>query len=136
MYNKEKSLKWTLTLGTENVALNNTAYTRSVIIENVNRCLDIGADGARNIASSTVCSPATNYVDDPSTQKITVTVSWTGGNPITVSEYVFRWKNKACKQTDWSGLYASGDMVLSCGSARFDTVDSAISTSTGTLKLE
>lgn len=129
--------KWTLTAGTENVALNNATYTRSVVIENVNRCLDVEAGGGRNLASTTVgCTPSTNYLDDPSTQKATVTVSWTGGNPIVISEYFFRWRNKVCNQTEWIGNGGSGDSVVSCTGTTYDIADSAISTSTGTLRLE
>ncbi|MEK7538814.1 MAG: hypothetical protein AAB552_03150 [Patescibacteria group bacterium] len=128
---------WTLATGDETIALNNASYTRYVVIENVNRCLDVEAGGGRNLASTTVgCTPSTNYLDDPSTQKATVTVSWTGGNPIVISEYFFRWRNKVCNQTGWTGNGGSGNSVVSCTDTTYDIADSAISTSTGTLRLE
>lgn len=126
--------KWTLFTGDEIILLNNVAYTRYVIVENVNRC----TDALRAIASSTpACTPlATDYIDDPSTQKVTVTVSWPNANPVTISQNFFRWRNNACSQIDWSGLYQSGDTVLPCGTNRFDTVDSTVSTSSGQLQLK
>lgn len=119
--------KWILEAGDETVALNSASYTRYVIIDNVSR-----DSSANRLIESTY--NATN--DDPSTQKATVTVSWTGGSPIVISEYFFRWRNKVCDQTGWVGNGGSGDAVVSCGTTTYNTIDSAISTSTGTLKLQ
>lgn len=133
---EQSNSKWTLVAGDETIALNNTSYTRYVIISDVNRCTDSG----RNIASTTpTCTPSsTDYIDDPSTQKATVTVSWTGGNPIVISEYFFRWRNKTCGQgaSGWLGNGGSGNTVLSCGTTTYDLIDSAVSTSSGTLQLQ
>lgn len=135
-YTLQSDAKWSIAIGDEAVTVSDTQYSRYFVIEDVNRCADIGPDGAYGIASSTACTPANNYLDDPGTQKVTAVVSWGEGSFISASEYLFRWRNSVCKQTDWSGLYNSGNTVLSCGTGRFDTVDSSISTSTGTLKLE
>lgn len=87
--------KWATSTGSEIVSLNNTSYTRSVVIENVSRD-----------ASTRMIDTGTNY--DPSTQKVTVTVSWPYADPVVIAEYFLRWKNKVCNQTDWSGGAGSG----------------------------
>lgn len=99
--------RWTIATGTESIALNTASYTRYVIIDNVSRN-----------ASTRLVDTGTNY--DPSTQKVTVTVSWQGsGSPISVSDYFFRWKNKTCSQTDWSGGAGSG--VKTCPDTTYST---------------
>lgn len=96
-YPIDTSGKWELALSTTSseleVTMNSIVYTRYVIVENVSREND-----TRSIQGSYSSSN-----NDPSTQKVTVSVSWTGGNPITISEYFFRWKNKTEVQSDWSG---------------------------------
>lgn len=87
--------KWTLATGDETIAVNNASYTRYVIIENVSRD-----------ASTRMIDTGPNY--DPSTQKVTVTVSWANADPVVLNEYFLRWKNKACLQTSWSGGVGSG----------------------------
>lgn len=97
-YPSEQAGKWILNAGDENVNINNIIFTRYVTIENVSR-----DNLSRNILNS-----YDSYGDDPSTQKVTVTVTWPGGNPIIISEYFFRWKNKICNQSDWSAGQGSG----------------------------
>lgn len=80
--------KWVLVAGTENIVLNGLTYTRSIIIDNVNR------DVSKNINAV--------GTDDPSTQKVTITVSW-GSDSMTTLEYLSRWPNETAVQTDWSG---------------------------------
>lgn len=115
---------WTLVAGDETIVLNNTTYTRYMTIENVSRdnssraILDTGGD------------------NDPSTQKVTVVVSWAGAEPLIASEYFFRWRNKTCGQSSWVGSGLSGNTVQACGTTTYDTIDSTVSTSTGTLKLQ
>lgn len=78
--------------GSEDVSVNNVAYTRFLSVENVNR------DSVQNIAAS--------GTEDPSTQKITVTVRWQagGGSPqLQTTEYLTRFRNEVTKFTDWSG---------------------------------
>lgn len=87
--------KWTLVAGDETIAINNASYTRYVIIENVSRD-----------ASTRMIDTGTNY--DPSTQKVTVTVSWPYADPVIISDYFLRWRNKVCNQTNWSGGAGSG----------------------------
>lgn len=98
-YPKQSGGKWVTTSGDEVVTMNGILYTRYFAVSNVNRCNDT----SRGIASSTSCSPSNNYSDDPSTQKVTVTVSWSGSEPISQTEYLLRWRNKVTAQTSWTG---------------------------------
>lgn len=78
--------------GSEDIVVNNLTYTRFFSVENVNR------DSAQNIAAS--------GTEDPSTQKITVTVRWqVSGDTakLQTTEYLTRFRNEVTKFTDWSG---------------------------------
>ena len=81
--------------GSETITLGNINYVRHFYIENVSR------DVNGNIDSS--YSPSS---EDPSTQKITIIISWSGtpstGNT-SISKYIFRKSNVVFNQTDWSG---------------------------------
>jgi type II secretory pathway pseudopilin PulG len=112
--------KWILATGDETITLNNTTYTRYLTINNVSR-----DSSTRNIETSYVGAD-----DDPGTQKITVTVSWPGGDPIVVSEYFFRWKNIVCAQNAWVTA-GTGNTVELCGDATYDTKDAQISVTGG-----
>ena len=118
--------RWIFTAGSQIISVNNIIYTRYVVINNVSR-----DNITRNIQSSYLSAN-----NDPSTQKITVTVGWAGANPLVISEYFFRWKNKVCNQTDWSGGVGSG--VKNCPDTTYTdisplgTIDTSIG---GQLKL-
>jgi len=64
-------------------------FTRYFSIENVNR------DSSGNIAVS--------GSDDPSTQKIVVSVTWPPDRVLTRTQYLTRSRNKVFNQSDWSG---------------------------------
>lgn len=119
--------KWTIATGTEQITLNNAVYTRSFIVENV----------SRDPSTRLIETSYNTLHDDPSTQLVTVTVSWSGGLPFTTSEYFFRWKNKACEQSLWT-TGGSGTATSTCGNALYDTKDSAIDTTgtPGSIKLQ
>jgi len=87
------SVKWCLVAGEESLNINDLVYKRSLYIENVSR------DGAGAIVN-------TGGTDDPSTQKITVTVSWENSASVTLgsistSNYITRSRNTAASQTQW-----------------------------------
>lgn len=131
----QSGTKWATSTASEILALNNATYTRYFTVENVNRC----NDSSRTIASSTVCAPADNYSDDPSTQKVTVTVSWQGsGSPVVISDYFSRWRNKVCTQTDWSGGVGVG--VIGCSGTTYESATAfpsgVVDTTGGTIKLQ
>jgi len=119
----QSSNKWTLSPGDETIAINNASYTRYVVIENVSRD-----------AGTRLIDTGTNY--DPSTQKVTVTVSWPYADPVVMTDYFLRWRNKVCNQTDWSGGAGSG--VKNCPNTSYDSISPAgvIDTVGGTLKLQ
>lgn len=81
---------WTLAIGSENITISGETYTRKIIIDNVSR------------TSGNVDSTYNSANDDPSTQKITVTVSAVGFSDVSYSEYISRWRNAAPVQTNWS----------------------------------
>lgn len=121
--------KWTLASGSEVVTLNLVSYTRSVVINDVSR------DPLTRMIESTYV-PEHN---DPSTQQAVVTVSWQGsGSPVVVRDYFFRWRNKTCVQTDWSGGATGATGVPCVGATTYDSVSPAgtISTAGGVLKLQ
>jgi len=118
---------WTLSPGDETVVINGISFTRSIIINNVSR--DSTVD--RKIETT-----YNSTDDDPNTQKITVTISWSGGNPVTIDGYLFRWRNKVCDQTLWSTQTTPVDDIALCSSSNYFSADSGIDTSTsGSLKL-
>ena len=121
--------KWVLTTTSSDgdVTVGNTVFSRYVIVENVSR------DPNTKVIESTYSS----LDDDPSTQKVTVTVTWPGGDPITIYEYFFRWKNLVCPQAGWV-TGGSNTIVVnsSCPSnTTYSTKDSTVDTSSG-LKLQ
>lgn len=123
-YPSESSGKWVMLEGDEVVNINDILYTRYVTIENVSR-------------NATTKDIETDYVlsnDDPSTQKITVTVNWSQGSPVVISEYFYRWRNKICPQTEWT-TPESGSNVENCNTISYDEKESTIDTSAGSLKL-
>ncbi len=125
--------KWATSIASETIALNNVTYTRYFVVENVSRdsTVDRKIEPTYNSAN-----------DDPSTQKVTVTVSWTGADIITISEYFFRWKNMTCAQTDWAGGATSPtDNTVPAANCTSSTVyftsDNTMATSTaGKLELK
>ncbi len=89
------TVTWCLVSGTQSLALNDLTYKRDIYIENVSR------NGSGDIVNS-------GGTDDPSTQKIIVTVSWedSAGNQlgsVSMSNYITRSRNAAASQTDWGG---------------------------------
>lgn len=117
---------WTLALGDETIVLNNVTYTRYVVIDDV----------SRDLATRLVEGSYTASNDDPSTQKVTVYVTWGSNDSFSVSDYFFRWKNKICNQTDWSGGVGSG--VKNCPDTTYESISpgGTLNTSGGTLKLQ
>lgn len=108
--------KWSLVEGSEFVTLNTTIYTRHIVVENVSR-------------DSITRAIETSYVsanDDPSTQKVTVTVSWQDGDPFVISEYFFRWRNKVCNQTSWTIDGGLNDQVSCVGGATYESATNII----------
>jgi type II secretory pathway pseudopilin PulG len=120
--------KWVLAPGDETITLNNTTYTRYVIIEDV----------SRDLTTRLIEPSYTGANNDPGTQKVTVTVTWgtTNTESFSMSDYFFRWKNKICNQTDWSG--GAGNGVRDCSETIYESISpsNSLDTSGGQLKLQ
>ncbi len=104
-YPRQLSGKWSVATGTEAVAISELAYNRSFAIQNVCRLDDAtrAITGITDSDGSTATCVTSGGSHDPSTQKITVTVSWPEADPIVSAEYITRWRNKVCVQSDWTG---------------------------------
>lgn len=88
---------WQISSGDETLSLNGTMFTRYFYISNV--CRD---DATKAIVATSGVPPCTaGNSDDPSTQKVTVYVTWNGGS-VLKSEYLTRWRNLLCQQSSWS----------------------------------
>jgi len=126
-YATTSSSRWIVATGTEQIALNNTVYTRSFTVTDVSR------DPTTRLIESTYVSAH----DDPGTQLVTVNVTWSGGMSLSTSEYFFRWKNKACNQSSWTSG-GSGSATSTCQNASYDTKDSWVDTTgvPGSLRLQ
>ena len=111
---------WSLASGIESVVIDGITFNKSIYIENVNR------DASGNIV-------LTGGTEDPSTQKITSIVSWSGGEPVTSVKYVSRYAEKSCVQTDWSG--GAGGTLSTCPTTTFDTQDTIDTSIGGSIKL-
>ena len=117
-YPQASGTKWALTSGSESVTISGIIYTRSFTVQNVCR-----HDTTRDITgitdsngSATTC--AGSPVNDPSTQKVNVTISWPDADALTASDYVTRWRNKICLQTAWSTVSSS---VTTCPDTTYDS---------------
>lgn len=128
-YTVKNAGAWSLSLGDESLLINNVNYTRYFTISDV--CRD---DTTKLIITATGTPPCTaGNSDDPSTQKVTVTVSWTGGT-ISKDYYLTRWRNKICHQTTWSG---TGSGPVSCPSSLYESANSIdVNSTPGSLKLQ
>jgi type II secretory pathway pseudopilin PulG len=109
---------WTLVTTTEDVVLDGITFTRSVVIDLVSR------DGSGDIEAVYASGN-----DDPSTQKITSTVTVTNQTDVTLVDYYTRWRNTVPKQTGWDGGSGTAGPVTSFGTA-YDTDDGNIDATT------
>ncbi len=121
-YPQKMGGKWVLTAGDNQVLIDGAAFTIYINIDNVSR------DGTTKDIESLYNSSN----DDPSTQKISVFVSKSGGEQISTSDYISRWRNEVCAQTDWSG--GSTGATTTCPTSFYGSSNS-INTSGGSLEL-
>ncbi|OGG40694.1 hypothetical protein A3A21_00415 [Candidatus Jorgensenbacteria bacterium RIFCSPLOWO2_01_FULL_45_25b] len=103
---------------------NSNVFVRSFSVEDVNRDLN------GKIVSS-------GGVQDPSTEKVTVSVEWVSkGNATTsiqVSDFLTRWKNEVFSQTDWSEESGSLDPLFEPEGQYYDVQN--LDTSSGSLRI-
>jgi hypothetical protein len=104
---------WSINLGRESLTINGLSYQRYFTISNVCR-----NDIDKSIITTIGVPPCTiGNTDDPSTQKIVVTVSWRDGT-ISKEYYLTRWRNQVCHQTSWSG---TGGAPVACPSTIYES---------------
>ncbi len=110
-YTQNVSGAWDVVSGQENtqVSAEGVTYTRSFSMRNVcrdNTSSDITGitdnSGATETDGSTTSCTLSTGTHDPSTQQVTVTVSWPNAESVVLREYITRWMNQACVQTEWS----------------------------------
>ncbi len=104
---------FTLANGSEQLTIGSIVFTRYFTVENVNR--DNCGTGS-TVTTGTDCSqPGGTISEDPSTQKITVRVTWpqaVGGNgDIKIIGYVTHYVNQTNTFTDWSGAATEGAVM-------------------------
>lgn len=88
--------------GATSTVIEGRTFTRYFSIENVNRDLCGAGDITANATTTCTSGPGTvGVTDDPSTQKITATVTWPEGRSLSKSQYLTRIRNEVFVQTDW-----------------------------------
>ena len=120
---------FTAVTGVENFVIDSKPFTRYFTYSNVSR--DPNTDAIQSVYDLNN--------DDPSTKKITVTVSWQEGasNPsVSISKFVTRSKNLVFVQTDWSG--AAGQVgPITAPNNRYDSKSNIDSTGVpGSIKVQ
>ena len=118
-YPAQLSGKWVNVTGTESVVTNGVTYSRSFYVQHT--CRDTstraitGVTDTQGVATTTCTTSGGS--GDTSTEKVTATVSWSTGNPISYVDYVARWRNTVCSQTSWAG--GSTSSVVTCPSTTY-----------------
>jgi len=103
-------------------AINGIKYTRTIKIYNAKR----EGGGDRNIDE-------TSGIDDPSTQKIKVTVSYPGGQDTVLEEYITRWRNNAFIQSGWAGGSGiTGPLPANIPATEYESSDASVEINAGT----
>lgn len=128
---------YSILAGTTSTVAEGRTFTRYFSIENVSR--DSCGVGSITTATTTSCAmqAGSAYVaDDPSTQKITVTVSWEGGRSVTATQYVSRTRNKVFIQTDWSGGSGQEGSITEANNKFATSTSINYSTSTGSIVIQ
>ncbi|MBW6441173.1 hypothetical protein K0B03_04070 [Patescibacteria group bacterium] len=115
--------EWILTneLPDCDINVNGVTYNRKINIENV----------ARVTIDDSITT--NGGVDDPSSQKVTMTISYQMGKDIIIEQYLTRWRNQIFIQSNWAGGGGQADFT---NSSRYDTDDGNIDTTGGNLKLK
>lgn len=120
-YAASSSGKWLVASGIESVPLNGVSYVRQFIVHNVCRMATKQITGITDGGGTGMTCTGTPEVDafDPSTEKVTLIVSWTNADPFSESIYLMRWRNTVCSQTGWVTSGSSG--VKSCPDSSYSS---------------
>ncbi len=102
--------------GIEQAVVEGRSFNRYFYVENVNRTqCGIGDITQSSISFCAAFPGASSEInEDPSTQKITVVISWTN-NKIEKSQYISRSRNLSFVQSDWSGGPGQESFATSTG---------------------
>ena len=131
------STTFMLVSGATSTVVEGKTFTRYFSIENVSRNLCGSSDITTNATTSCGSGPGTAGVaDDPSTQKITATVSWPEGGSVTKTQYITRNVNKIFIQTDWSGGPGQEGPITSENNRFYSSVDIDYSSIPGSIKIQ
>lgn len=111
---------WTVVSGDHSILVGTKTYTRYFTIGNVCRdAVTHNITGPTDESGATMLCSTSGGVFDPSTQSITMNVQLPdGGDILHTSEYLLRWRNKVCAQTNWSGGASSG--VKACPDTTYE----------------
>lgn len=91
------SSSWAVAPNSETLTVGAHTYIRSFQVASTSRDLS-----TRNLEDTYSAAH-----DDPSTLKVTATVSSDRGGSVTLIEYMTRWHNVTCAQTEWNTLIAT-----------------------------
>lgn len=113
--------RWTVALGDDSIIVGAKTFSRYFTVANV--CRDSttrNITGLTDTDGSTMLCVVSGGSFDPSTQSITIHVQMPdGGDTLSTTEYILRWRNKVCAQTNWSGGAASG--VKACPDTTYES---------------
>ena len=131
------STTFALAAGTTSTIIEGRTFTRYFSIENVNRNLCGAGDITLDAVTSCGSGPGTvGITDDPSAQKITVTVSWPDGRSISRTQYFTRHIDKVFVQTDWSAGPNQEGPITSANNRFTSSTDINYTTSTGSIIIQ
>jgi len=104
------------------IDINGIIYTRTINIYNASR---------EDNDDENIIDPG--GVEDPSTQKIKIKVSYQAGEDVIIEKYLTRWRNEIFIQSDWSGGSGQDDFT---DPSKYYIDDGNIDNSGGDLKLK
>ena len=131
------STTFALVSGTTSTIAEGKTFTRYFSIENANRDLCGAGDITTNSSSSCTAGPGTfGVADDPSTQKITVTVTWDSSHTLSRTQYLTRSRNKIFDQTDWSDGPGQEGPITSENNQFATSSNINYATTTGSIKIQ
>ncbi len=128
----ENAGKWAVNSGSDIIVLNGINYTRYFIVQNACRDSSKNVTGITDSAGTAITCTSSGGSFDPSTQKLTTTVSWPDAEPIYTEEYITRWRNEVCAQTDWAVV---GSGVKNCPNNTYESASNIDFGTSGSLKI-
>ncbi len=135
-YLRATSTTYEVLSGATSTIIEGRTFTRYFSIENTSRDLCGASDITTNATTSCASGPgSTGVADDPSTQKITVIVSWPEGRSISRSQYLTRSRNKVFVPSDWSAGPGQEGPITSENNQFASSTNINYSTTTGSIMI-